>query len=84
MLTRPPHPTPLPSPPLFPKFLPASSLQVTSPLGPSSSPSSSPSMVAAILTSRFGAAGPSKYPSANLAGDAEVPDFEPDYKRQRK
>ncbi|KAL3136219.1 hypothetical protein ABBQ32_007233 [Trebouxia sp. C0010 RCD-2024] len=30
------------------------------------------------------AAGPSKYPSANLTGDAEVPDFEPDLKRQRK
>ena len=32
----------------------------------------------------FVCAGPSYAPSANLAGDAEVPDFEPDFKRQRK
>ncbi|KAL0030550.1 hypothetical protein WJX79_003880 [Trebouxia sp. C0005] len=36
------------------------------------------------FASTSAAAGPSYAPSANLAGDAEVPDFEPDIKRQRK
>ena len=37
-----------------------------------------------MLTPNLAVAGPSKYPSANLAGDAEVPHFEPNFKRQRK